>query len=141
MLVDLVEQLHNKGDSEFVEGLTRLNLSFAQMRLLMVLSRHEEPVPINELAEGARLSVASAGRNVDALVTLGLVDRREDPSDRRVKRVSLSAAGVALDTKHHEAMRAQVAALVQDLPIDQVERLRDALGPIVERGHEPGGGK
>ena len=48
---------------------------------------------MNEIAQQVNLSLAAAGRTVDKLVGTGLVDRREDIADRRVKRVSLTAEG------------------------------------------------
>lgn len=134
VLVGLLESLHKKGDSEFVDALIEWDLSFSQMLVLTVLSRQAEPVPINELAERSRLSVASAGRNVDALVNVGLVDRREDSRDRRIKRVSLSKTGLALHAKHYEAMHAEVAKLVELLPEEHGQPLLQALEPIVARG-------
>lgn len=131
VIVDLLEELHKKGDSEFVDALIELDLSFSQMMVLTVLSRQPGPVPINELAERTKLSVASAGRNVDALVTAGLVDRREDPHDRRIKRVSLSEQGLTLHAKHYEAMHDEVAKFVDLLPDEHAQPLLEALEPIV----------
>ncbi|TDE12224.1 MarR family winged helix-turn-helix transcriptional regulator [Jiangella asiatica] len=114
-----------------LNSMVALDLSISQLRCLMALSRHTEPIPINELADELDLTLATAGRNVDRLVAHGLVVRREDPHDRRVRRVSLSEAGrdviVDIDAARQSALRAYARSLH---PVDR-ERLQAALAPIV----------
>src|SRR4051812_47225590 len=60
-----------------------------------VLMHLEEagPLSIKALAEVTRRSLSSASRLVDGLVTRGLVERSEDPRDRRAKVVALAELG------------------------------------------------
>lgn len=113
-----------------MDALVALDLSFSQVRILFVLSWHDD-LPINELAERLRLSVATAGRNVDQLVSQGLVTRREDESDRRIKRVSLSDAGRTVATTHLECRRDQLRQFAARVPELDRQRLIDALNPIL----------
>ncbi|MER2222747.1 MAG: helix-turn-helix domain-containing protein, partial [Rhodococcus sp. (in: high G+C Gram-positive bacteria)] len=87
-LDELFTRLMSAGDSESIDALIELDLSFSQVRVLFVLAQRDAAIPINEVADELRLSVAATGRNIDQLVNMGLVDRREDERDRRVKRVS-----------------------------------------------------
>ena len=103
-----------------MDNLIELDLTFSQVRMLFALVQHGEPLPINEVAERLRLSVAAAGRNVDQLVKLGLVVRREDERDRRVKRVSLSEAGHKVATQHIECKRDQLRRFAWRVP--EIER-------------------
>jgi DNA-binding MarR family transcriptional regulator len=131
LLNDIFTQLLSAGESESMDNLIELDLTFSQVRMLFALVQHGEPLPINEVAERLRLSVAAAGRNVDQLVKLGLVVRREDERDRRVKRVSLSEAGHKVATQHIECKRDQLRRFAWRVPEIERTRLIEALQPIL----------
>jgi len=65
---------------------------FASVSLLL----KGEPMRINELAEALEQPLPAASRTVSSLVDRGLVQRREDPDDRRAKVLTLTPAGRAL---------------------------------------------
>ncbi|NLE79995.1 MAG: MarR family transcriptional regulator [Rhodococcus sp.] len=117
-------------EPESMDVLVSLDLSFSQVRMLFVLSWNGD-LPINELAERLSLSVAAAGRNVDQLVTQGLAYRREDASDRRIKRVSLSEAGRTVATTHLECKRDHLRRFASKVPEPDRQRLIEALNPIL----------
>ncbi|MDT2008875.1 MarR family transcriptional regulator [Rhodococcus opacus] len=131
LLNDFFTQLLSAGESESMDNLIELDLTFSQVRMLFALAQHGEPLPINEVAERLRLSVAAAGRNVDQLVKLGLVVRREDERDRRVKRVSLSEAGHRVANQHIECKRDQLRRFAWRVPEIERTRLIEALQPIL----------
>ena len=60
------------------------------------LGEAAEPRQVSELAERFGVSVPSMSRAVDALVKKGLATRVEDPDDRRVRRVAITAKGKQL---------------------------------------------
>ncbi|WP_053202855.1 MarR family winged helix-turn-helix transcriptional regulator [Jiangella muralis] len=120
-----------KADSD-LRSMVELDLSISQFRCLIMLGRHAEALPINELADRLDLTLATAGRNVDRLVAHGLVERREDPQDRRVRLVSLSGAGRAIMTEIDETRHNAVRAFARSLDPADRDRLAAALGPIVE---------
>jgi DNA-binding MarR family transcriptional regulator len=83
-----------KGDQgDLFAVIAELDLTMPQMRGLFVLNA-ENGLPLTELAPRMGLSVAAAGRSVDGLVRNGLVQRTEDPADRRVKRLTVTAQGI-----------------------------------------------
>ncbi|QHE68257.1 MarR family winged helix-turn-helix transcriptional regulator [Rhodococcus sp. WAY2] len=130
-LNDFFSQVLCVGESESMDALIELDLTFSQVRMLFALAQHGEPLPIHEVAERLRLSVAAAGRNVDQLVKLGLVVRREDDRDRRVKRVSLSEAGHELANHHIDCKRDQLRQFAWRIPEAERARLIEALQPIL----------
>ncbi|MEX2196754.1 MAG: MarR family transcriptional regulator [Thermoleophilaceae bacterium] len=77
---------------DFLQALDDLELSLSQVKLLNVLSDAGE-VPLKEAGDHLALSLPAVSRAVDGLVQRGLVKRTEDPDDRRMKRVALSAKG------------------------------------------------
>lgn len=130
-LDDFFTRLMTIGESESMDALIELDLSFSQVRTLFVLAQGGEALPINEVAERLRLSVAAAGRNIEQLVSQGLVVRREDERDRRIKRISLSEAGHKVATNHIDCKRGQLRAFATR--VDEVDRVRliEALQPIL----------
>ena len=78
---------------------------FTQLRLLLMVSKHQ-PINQTQLADHTGLSVAAVSRAIDVLGTsgrrdtigpaLGLVQVLLDPSDDRLKLVSLTTKGKSL---------------------------------------------
>ncbi len=64
-------------------------LSSAQWRVLIAVRRNEG-LAQTQLAEELEFEKAPLGRLLDRLEAAGLVERRSDPSDRRVKRIFLT---------------------------------------------------
>ncbi|HEU5472419.1 MAG TPA: MarR family transcriptional regulator [Actinophytocola sp.] len=110
-----------------------LDLSFSQLCILFILDTGDHEPSLHELAERLGLSVAAAGRAVDGLVRAGLVARREDEHDRRVKRASLAEPGrqllLRLSEAHQEGLRAFAVLLTER----ERRKLHDALAPILAR--------
>ncbi|MBI5085947.1 MAG: MarR family transcriptional regulator [Acidobacteria bacterium] len=67
-------------------------VTLAQCHALMELSFGEQS--LRGLAEAVDLDTSTLSRTVDGLVKAGLVQRTEDPADRRSVRLVLTAAGV-----------------------------------------------
>lgn len=109
-----------------------IDLSFSQVRMLMVLAYVDRALPINRIAEHLCLTLPSAGRNVERLLREGLVVREEDPHDRRVKLVELTRAGRDLVSQHFECHRSMLADLTQRLPEADRVRIAAALTPVLE---------
>jgi len=130
-LVEFLDRMFITCRTDALDSLASTELSFSQIRVLFTLGFHNIPLPVNEIAEHVNLSVAAAGRTIDKLVTAGLVDRREDTTDRRIKRISLSADGRHFVDSHsafrHDAIRNFVTAL----PTGDRLRLGAAITPIL----------
>lgn len=113
-----------------------LDLSMVQVRILLAVSRHPEPMTIGDIGRDVEATLVTASRAVDILVGGGFADRREDPQDRRVKRVSLTSQGTTLLAEqsdlHHDSLR----DLVERLQPDEREALEAALQPLL-RVSEP----
>ena len=134
VLVDFLTRLMNASESDGLDALVESDLSFSQARTLFLLTKTAEPMPIHAIAEALGLSVAAAGRNVDQLLRLDMVERRESPSDRRVKLVSLTATGERLTAQHLEAKRTSLKAFTDALPPEHRDQLHRALTDILAGG-------
>jgi DNA-binding MarR family transcriptional regulator len=72
-----------------------VNLTMPQLKILLAL-RLNGGAGGHELAQMMGVSPATMTGIVDRLVSAGYVSRREDPKDRRVRRVELTPDGTAL---------------------------------------------
>jgi DNA-binding MarR family transcriptional regulator len=106
-----------------------LDLTLTQVKALTALSADE--LTVKDLAERLGLSLPGSSRAVDALVERGLLGRREDTTDRRMKRLTCTAAGHEALRRLDEARLAGVASFTATLPAAQRKRLSGALVPIL----------
>ena len=72
-----------------------LPLTMPQMKILIAL-RVNGPAGAHELAQVMGVSPATMTGIIDRLVAAGHVTRHEDPKDRRVRRIELTAEGTRL---------------------------------------------
>ncbi|UWX03803.1 MarR family transcriptional regulator [Pseudoxanthomonas sp. NC8] len=84
----LVADLHRLFGRVFDRRVAHLDLTRAQWRALKRLS-HTEGVTWVELADQLDMEPIAVGRVIDRLQKAGFVERRADPSDRRVWRLYL----------------------------------------------------
>lgn len=104
-----------------VFGITR-----TQWTLLTYLSRYEG-VSQTKLAEYMDLAPMTLTRQIDKLERDGLLDRRQDPQDRRTNLIYLTEKSQPLmDHMHEIAVEAKEAAL-KHFDEDERERLREYL--------------
>jgi DNA-binding MarR family transcriptional regulator len=75
-------------------------------------------------------------RAIDGLFERGFVDRREDPVDRRVRRVRLTDGGRAVPRALNEARLSALQELLGSLGEEEAAALEYALGLILERHEE-----
>src|SRR5271166_1419042 len=64
-------------------AIAELDLSFSQIKVLCALENDAEERSVKALADSLGVSLPAMSRAVDGLFERGLVDRREDPVDRR----------------------------------------------------------
>lgn len=107
-----------------------LDLTLTQVKALTALSGVE--LTVKDLAERLGLSLPGTSRAVDALVDRSLVARREDPEDRRMKRLRCTDSGRVSLERLDEARLAGLEQFAATLPAAQAERLSAALRPILD---------
>ena len=90
------------------------------------------PVSLGDLAVVERVSAPSITRTVDALVAASLATRASDPSDRRLVRVAITAAGVRLLENSRRRKDALLAQRIALLGARDLARLVAAI-PVIQR--------
>lgn len=90
---------------------------------LVTLRRSQyQPLTIADVAARLALSHSAASRTVDRLVGAGLLQRRENPADRRQKQISLTAEGAALIREIEDLVTDRLRPLL--LQLDAADRAR-----------------
>ncbi|MBY4569354.1 MarR family transcriptional regulator [Gordonia sihwensis] len=131
-LVAFLERVAARASCNTVDRVAATDMTLSQLRMLMVLSRCDHDLSVNELADAVGLSLAAAGRGADRLVVLDLVTRREDECDRRVKRLSLSDHGREMIATQFRMRDDDLADLVAEIPGDVRGDLASALSSALE---------
>jgi len=95
--------------------------SLPQVASLLLLDEEGEKT-IKQVAEWLGRSVSTTSRLLDHLVVRGMITRREDGRDRRMKRVAITAQGRALiATVEQQRADVQTASLEYLSPEEQAE--------------------
>jgi DNA-binding MarR family transcriptional regulator len=131
LLEEFLRRLFSMAEEQSMDILVDLDISLSQARTIFILDQAPEAMPIADIARRLSLSPAAAGRNVDQLLRLGIVQRNEDLSDRRVKLVSLTKEGLRIAFQHAAAKRQALRVLSDRLPDHDCARMAEALRPIL----------
>ena len=129
MFVGFLMQTHGR---DLIHLAHEFELSFSQMKALHHL-HGEDHVSVKALGESLGLSLAAMSRAAEELVQRGLVDRTEDPVDRRIKRLRLTDKGRELVLKMRELRMAGFEQFVATLSDKERAQLAKALEPILAR--------
>lgn len=89
----LIQDTHWLLSKELTRRATALGLTAAQWRVLSHLYRSDAPTQ-TELSDIIGMEKAPLGRLLDKLEDGGLIQRRSDPGDRRVRRVYMRLAAM-----------------------------------------------
>jgi len=111
-------------------------LSMTQCKALLELGgigESADPRQVSDLAERFGVSVPSMSRAVDALVKKKLVTRLEDPDDRRVRRVAITAKGKKLVDTLLVVRQAGLEAFAAGLSAAQRRKLDAAIESLMDR--------
>lgn len=113
-------------------------LTMQQLRVVVSLGI-DGPASGQDLAGKLRVALGTVTGIVDRLVAQGMVERGEDPQDRRVRRVRLSPAGVELVDKLLDAGTTRFRRLLEHVDTDTLRefervmvKLQEAAGRLRE---------
>ncbi|MFF2994547.1 MarR family winged helix-turn-helix transcriptional regulator [Streptomyces sp. NPDC057950] len=102
-VVDLIGSVVARYHEEYEDAAAEHALTGAQARLLGLLSL--EPLPMRRLAQKLKCEPSNVTGIVDRLEVRGLVERRPDPSDRRVKLAAATEEGLRVAHSLRESLR------------------------------------
>lgn len=129
----LIARLGRLWRRESDQALSDHGLSYATAIPLLVLSRQGKSVRQGVLADELGIEGPSLVRLIDLLEAEGLVQRREDPTDRRAKTLHLTALGEAKIEEINRVMRRLRAALLKDIGSDELAVTFETLQRIEQQ--------
>jgi len=112
--------------SVFDEFMKPLGVTRSQWWVLAYLSRHDGMIQ-SDLAGMLELGKAALGGLIDRLEASGFIMRRPDETDRRVKRIFLSASGTQLIKEMVKRNHDMSERMFKDLSTEDRYRLADML--------------
>jgi DNA-binding MarR family transcriptional regulator len=107
-----------------------LGLTVAQFDALANLYVHDG-ISQQELAHSLLVTKGNVTGLVNRLSEAGLVERRNDPSDRRTNKLVLTRSGKRLAAKALEVQRGLVQEMLGELPMAERESLRSLLDQVI----------
>ena len=114
-------------------------LSMPQFSILMQL-HYKGSCGMSEISERSNVTAAAASQLVEKLVQSELIERMEDPNDRRAKQLSLSKKGAKLveqgiEERHRwmDELAGNISAEESGLVVEALEILIRAAGHLEEK--------
>lgn len=111
-------------------------VSVPQLRALMILATRG-PMHLTALAEDMGVHPSNATRACDRLVASGLLDRRDNPDDRRHLLLDLTPGGRELIDGIIDRRRAAIEQILHRMPATHRRALGKALAHFAAAGGEP----
>ena len=111
---------------DFRKFMEETGLSFSQITILMSLL-HGGSTGVSEIGEQLGVTNPAASQAVERLVQLDLIERREDPDDRRAKQLTLTPKGRTLIEQGIEIRSKWVEGLTDALTPEQQSMIISAL--------------
>jgi DNA-binding MarR family transcriptional regulator len=108
-----------------------VGLSMPQFSIMMQLYKRGA-CGISQISENFEVTNAAASQLVDKLVQSGLIERTEDPKDRRAKHIQLSAKGRALIEKGIRGRYHWLDQLAENLSEKERAQTAEALKVLTE---------
>ena len=109
--------------SSMAEPLISTPLTMQQLKVLTMIAIDPERATGHELAAQLKVSVATMSGLVDRLVEHGMVTRGEDPTDRRVRPLSVTPEGSATIRSLLSSSGTMPSPVLRRLPIEDLRAL------------------
>src|ERR1700738_895301 len=129
-VLDLMFQVLGLLKHHFQTAIVDMGLTPQQAHALRSLDP-ARPVPMRELAAGIMCDASTVTGIVDRLEDRGLVERRPDPDDRRVKGLVVTPVGIEMRDRVWHQVLSNAPHLAVLSPEERIE-LRDQLKRVVE---------
>jgi DNA-binding MarR family transcriptional regulator len=112
--IDLVRRVNRFQRAGDLDDATVGELTMAQIRVLFRL-RNKGPIPSSALATGLGVTLPTVTSVIDRLVAKELVERTDDPADRRRVIVGVTPAGREIVERIQQGRRARLSRAIDAL--------------------------
>lgn len=129
-----VAWLYSKGFRRFAEKLTPLGISVAQYDLLACLVAAEpHNLKQSDLASRLLVTKGNVSGMLSRMTDQGMVQRADDPHDRRSKRIRITEEGRALYEKGRLAQESLIEELFGDLSREKLDFFEEVVDQLCEK--------
>lgn len=112
----------------FDQRVKDLGITRAQWSALSALSRHETEGTIqSDLARELEVGKVTIGGLIDRLETSGIVERRTDAKDRRIRRVFITQKGYDVIEQMQLIGRELNTLIMKDITLDKIHLAEEVL--------------
>ena len=129
-MANIFEEVTRSGPLTVPEEWFTVDLTMPQVRALFVLSQ-EGTLRMGDLASTLGISLSTATGLIDRLIEKELVDRWNDPEDRRSVLCVSTAAGHELSGRLLAARRSRWEERLVPLSVEELERVCDAMDLVL----------
>lgn len=117
--------------TDFFNYLKHTELSLLQAYALAHLV-FKGPIKISDLCEHMMVSPAAGSQLVDRLEKLDMVKRIADPSDRRVRKISVLEKGEKFVQEHFEFSQGWLSEIPVNLSPEQADQIASVLSMLIQ---------
>lgn len=135
VLRDWSETFMRRSMRDFVQFSKDSGLTLPQMSTLFHL-HHGSSCGVSDVGELLGVTNAAASQMVDRLVQYELIERTEDPVDRRMKQLKLTFKGRAIVQESIEARKRWMAKLTNAITPDEQVSIITALTILTNAAHD-----
>lgn len=111
-------------------------LTAPQLRALVIVASLG-PIHLTALAEAMKVHPSNATRTCNRLVSEGLLDRKDNPADRRHLALTLTPAGRQLVDAVMERRREAISEILQRMPVARRAEVAEVLAEFAKAANEP----
>ena len=129
------KQIQDLKDSSAVNHEDRLFL----FRIMHILATRETPPTMGELGAELGIPLSSATRMADALVRAKIAERRDDPRDRRIVRLSLTKTGRQFIQAATSLMKGRIRQLLRHFTPEEQAQLLRLMNKLIDSIEAEGG--
>jgi DNA-binding MarR family transcriptional regulator len=121
----------------FIQYARNTGLSMSQLGALFHLNSMGTS-GVTDLGDHLGVTSAAASQMLDRLLQQGLIQRSEDPHDRRVRQIDLTEEGCRILEESIQARQSWLDELADAVPDSEKEPIIAALNTLIERADQIG---
>jgi len=131
LIEEMMSHIHRRSADDTLAVMNDAGLTMAQMVGLHILEKLG-PLSVSSVAACVKLSPPATSHLIDRLVVSGLVERSEDPADRRHKRVAIAPRGRELIQRTRDQRAREFTRILSRLSAEVQAQFGRALARVVE---------
>ncbi len=109
-------------------------LSMSQIGALFQI--HHGRTNVSDLGEALGITTAAASQMLERMVQQELIERYEDPQDRRAKRLILTNKGCRIVEDSLQARQGWLEGLVSTLSVEEKEQIGGAVEILIDKANQ-----